>query len=170
MLCVSSTFLCLHRTCGCLQWLESKPQTALLHASQLSLVDTKQMSKWRCKCATALFFPLRDFSLCQNRQIKDVCSQSLGAAFFLHLNSFILSGLWVSPTAAQHRDARGADTETAEPSKTWQSCSFADLVEPQGPHRDIPQAKATAVTKFSFPFPTRVVQELFFKTWIDFFF
>lgn len=90
-----------------------------------------------------------------------VCSQSLWAAFFLHLNSFIL---WVSPTAAQHRDARGAGTETAEPSKTWQSCSFADLVGfPQGPHRDIPQAKATAVTKFSFPFPTRVVQEHFFQ-------
>lgn len=84
MLCVSSTFLCLHRTCGCLQWLESKPQTALLHASQLSLVDNKQMSKWRCKCATALFFPLRDFPLCQNRQIKDGCcmlSKFVGCLF-----------------------------------------------------------------------------------------
>lgn len=93
-LCVSSTFLSLHRTCGCLQWLKPKPQTALLHASQLSLVDNKQMSKLRCKCATTLFSALRDFPPCQKRQMKRGCCMLPKPVGCLFLASELICSQW----------------------------------------------------------------------------
>lgn len=181
MLCVSSTFLGLHRTCGCLQWFKSKLQTALLQASQLSLVDNKQMSKWRCKCATAFFFALRDFSLCHKRQMKGGCRMLSKLVGCLFLASEFICSQW-----SQDEIHQPYSCSAQRCTRSWHCNCWAqqDMVE----HRqaaalqiwlnflkvhtgDISQAKATAVTKFSFPFPTRVVQEHFFQDlkWFIFF-
>lgn len=185
--CVSRALLDIHRTQSCLQRLKSKPQTALPHVSQLSLVN--KTCKWTNKDVNVHqpSSPLREISSCAKRdrpRAAFVYSQSSRAGLvYLCLNLLILR--WLQGKTQQccscsHMVAWEAGIAAAELSKTWQStytrCNF--LKGSQGEQiwvnflkdhaGDIPGEKATIATKFNFPFISRAVQGiLFLTTYVD---